>query len=842
MSLEGYDLTKINKEMHLLIEKGTIGKDPVLLLQYSNGFIPKEGWLWDYKKDVGDDRVGLAKTILQIVSFHNTCGGYLIYGVEEVEKDQLFSPIGFDPAKFNQAKIRDLIGLYTGSKIEFHFDSIDVDFLGDTHKFGILHVPKRLKNEPPVQFIKRGPEKKNGFIFDVSDVYLRVADECKKSEKPEDWQLLYSDRDIQEVAGIDFNVGAKSSNLPHNLPDKHLICPKLIGREEIVSKLWEWLSDPFEYSKILAGDGGKGKTSIAYHFACQFVESPPYAYTNVIWLSAKEKQFSGFGNEYYELKESDYSSSETFLAVLASHVGRTSTECEGIALVQLKKLVFEGLKTFPSLIVVDDVDSVPDEEQKRIVDYCRQLGGENTRFLITTRKKFAYSSDLCIEVPGLPMDEYIQFIENQERRYKIAPITKKDARKMHVATDGSPLLSDSILRMVKIGESLQESIRGYKGQAGEDARDAALSKEIGALSVDARRALLAIVYFKSCSKTELKQVLGYEKLRLQDCLEELQSLFLISEPKLIENESRFTTSATTSMLVLDKKSELAFDHTQLEKKVRELRKGVPFQKKEGNRKKVGQAITQAMAFLKDLDFQSALDTINSELKNQKDNPDLLLFKGRILFDREAPDVAKARSLFRKSYDLGQRKSLIFDYWFDAEEKSSSANGMIEVAGHALREQVSDKASWHYKYARGLIIRSRARDGVHKVDDLLEASSSLSKVIRDQSAASRQLRIQESNELHDLIWHFICDLDSISWISGFDYINIMISNGDSRTVMYQRAHSCLKEVRAELSIRFSDKKKEAYDIKVKQFKNILGSRSDTDQNDRPFDDLLVGLEA
>lgn len=841
MTYEGYDLTEINKNMHLCIEKGAISDEPIKLLSLKDGFVPKEGWLWDYKKEIGEDKVSLAKTVLQIVSFHNTCGGYLIYGVEEVVKDHVFGFSGVDPLRFNQARIRDLIRNYTGISIEFHFGVLDYGLLNGDLKIGLLYVPKRCEDEFPVKFIKKGPEKKNGsYLFDVDDVFFRISDECKRANKPEDWQMLFSSRNIQEIAGIDFRKSVPEVNLSHNLPDKQLICPKLIGRDGIISRLWEWLSDPFEYSKILAGDGGKGKTSIAYHFCCQLIRTPPFGYSSVIWLSAKEKQFSGFGNEYYDLQESDYASSDEFLNVLASHVGRTEEECKDISTNQLKKLVLEGLRLFPSLIVVDDVDSVSDEDQKRIVDFCRQLGGEYSRFLVTTRKKFAYSNDLCIEVPGLPIGEYSDFLENQVGKYKLAPLGKKNVQKMHIATDGSPLLSDSILRMVKMGDNLGEAIKSYNGHAGEDARSAALSKEIDSLSVDAKRALLAIVYFKSCSATELKQVLGYEKLKLSDCLEELQSLFLVSEPKIIEKEPRFTVSITTSLLAIEKKSGLAFDHNQIERKVKEIRKGVPFQKKEGNRRKVGQAITQSMAFLKENDFESALDTVNSELNNQKNNPDLLLFKARILATKPQPDTAKAKELFRRSYNLGQRKEIIFEYWFQAEEQSSSANGMIEVSEYALKESVSDRSCWYYKLARGLIIRSKARDGHHRVDDLMQASSCLAKVIKDQSSASRQIRIQESNELHDLIWDIIRKLDSMSWITSFEYTCRIIKDGDTRTAMYRRASQCLQEVRSELNMNFRERKKEAFDIKVEEFKRLLNSRSDSDKKDRPFDDLVFGL--
>ena len=94
-------------------------------------------------------------------------------------------------------------------------------------------------------------------------------------------------------------------------------------------------------------------------------------------MSAKERQFSGIQNDYFDISPADYNDLESFLKTLGHNLGFNDKELDETSTIFLKNKVKEGLKHFPSLIIVDNVDSLSDDDQKRVIDTCRQLGSSN---------------------------------------------------------------------------------------------------------------------------------------------------------------------------------------------------------------------------------------------------------------------------------------------------------------------------------------------------------------------------------------------------------------------------------------------------------------------------------
>lgn len=834
-----FELTAVHGRIYDCLARASVGTEPVAALLMDECFVPKEGLLWDYKECIGCEPAALAKTILQIVSFHNTCGGYLVYGVKEVVKDIEFIPIELDLNGFNQAQLRDKIQHYTSTYIDFTFSIVDFSIKGKAYSAGLLYVPKRRKDVNPVAFIKNGPEKSPGKpTFKQDDTYFRNLDTCIKATTPTDWQTLFSSRTFHPAYGVDIAASNEEPiSLTHNLPDKSLICKTFVGREHVLTKLWEWLADDFEYTRILSGDGGKGKTSIAYEFCRTFAQAPPSGYERVLWLSVKEKQFSGMTNGFYELQDSDFSDSVSFLSCLAENCALDTDEYPELSSRVIKRDLKRSLGYFPSLIVVDDVDSLEEDEQRKVVDACRQLGAVNVRFLITTRKKLAYSSELCIDVPGLPLDEFSTYIDSLIDRYKLRQIPAKDIIRLHEKCDGSPLLSASILRLYKQGLPLSTAISEWSGQAGEDARSAALKREISALTTEAKRVLLAIYYFKSCSYTEIKQATGVEELRLVDCLEELQSLFLVNEPRLIDSEERFSISNTTALIVSKHTNEMAFDYRKLADSVKRMKEG-PSSKKSGNRRRVGLAINQSLALLKEGRVAEAIATVDNELRSLKTNPDLLLMKARCLMSVSSPEFDEARKLLRQAIESGQKKELAYELWYKAEAGLASANGMIEVSTKALDLDDSDRKNWYERQAKGYVLRSKVRSGGSEMKDLMEASHALTQTLRHAGKMGKEMRVEELNSLHDVIWRKLEADTSYGWLSSFDMVAELIRRGDVRTAMYQNAARCLVEAKAERKL--SGRWKTAYDICAEKFGKLLAGRPEKDKLDRPFDDLICEI--
>ena len=834
-----FDLTEINRSINRCITRACIGVEPLNALIVDGSFVPKESLLWDYKESISVEANALAKTVLQIVSFHNTCGGYLVYGVKELVKDKEFVPAALDLSQVNPGQIRKKIKSLTGCTIDITFKELTYSLNNIQHKAGLIYIPKREKSSNPVSFIKNGPEKKSGkLLFRTDEAYFRHFDECIKASTASDWQTLFSSREFNPSYGLDSELGERDvSRVTHNLPDRNLICSEFVGREGLLSRLWEWLSDDLEYTKILSGDGGKGKTSIAYQFCRSFIQSPPSGYERVVWLSAKDKQFSAIHNEYYELQESDFNDSHSFLLLLVENCALDSDEYMDVSSKQIKRDLKDALILFPSIYVVDDIDSLEEDEQRKVVDACRQLGSSKSRYLITTRKKLAYSSELCLDVPGFPIEDFNLYIKSLLIKHSLEKIKQADIVNLHRTCDGSPLLAASILRLYKQGMPFHQALREWKGEAGEDARSAALKREISSLTVDSKRVLLAIFYFVNCSFTELKQSVGLEKIKLIDCLEELQSLFLVNEPKLIDNEERFSISNTTALIITEIQKEMAFDHKRLKATIKSMKEG-PSVKKIGNTRKVGLAINQALALIRDGRVNDAIETVDEQLRFLSENSDLLLMKARCLMTLDSPNYIDARSLLRKSHEAGQRKELLYDLWYEVESKLNSANGIIEVSQRAIQLDDFDKEKWFERQAFGLVLRSKHRDSESELTDLMDASQALTESLNRLDRTSKEIRIEELNSLHNLIWNKLEQSNNHSWLTCFDIVFKLLNRGDIRTKMFFNANRCLAEARAEG--RLTDKKKEAHNICVDKLLNLLDQRSVKDKSDRPFTDIRNDL--
>lgn len=62
---------------------------------------------------------------------------------------------------------------------------------------------------------------------------------------------------------------ASREPLDDSLPPREAIVVKFVGRQIDLELLWQWFDDGLRRKFWLAGDGGKGKSALAYHFAVQ---------------------------------------------------------------------------------------------------------------------------------------------------------------------------------------------------------------------------------------------------------------------------------------------------------------------------------------------------------------------------------------------------------------------------------------------------------------------------------------------------------------------------------------------------------------------------------------------
>ena len=123
------------------------------------------------------------------------------------------------------------------------------------------------------QTIHGREEKPGKLCFKRGDVVFRRIESNAVAQRPEDYDFLYSSRrppsiELTPADAID------DDPLEHNLPDRDFVCSRFVGRSDDLGDLWTWLADDFSRVRLIAGEGGLGKTSLAY----RFVEAVSYTH------------------------------------------------------------------------------------------------------------------------------------------------------------------------------------------------------------------------------------------------------------------------------------------------------------------------------------------------------------------------------------------------------------------------------------------------------------------------------------------------------------------------------------------------------------------------------------
>lgn len=787
--MDDINFRKLKKDLSQYIEDAIQGPSVIDLLNYndSNFLVPLECELLDYKRELPRDAFSIAKTVLQIVSFYNTFGGYLVYGVDQNKVDTEFYVVGIEKDTFDIKKIKDLIRANTGETIDITYCEVQKG----VPTIGLLHTPKR-RDESPLAFGRNGPDKSPGKpVFLRDQVYFRDQDNCVPALKKEDWQFLFSDRHNphQSDDWVGASILKQSPILDHNLPDRHFICQKFIGRDDVIRQLWQWLGDDFAHAKLLAGEGGKGKSSIAYEFAEEVCRTRPLGFQKVIWVTAKKFQFLGFHDEFVPVPETHYEDIDSLLRVICSELAMLPEEIDDASTAMLKKLLKDALTQIPALIIIDDIDSLEPDYQRMVLEFAMQMATTRSRFLLTTRMNLSYSADACINISGLQWNEYQEYLETWMYRMSRIKLTELQSKKMHGITEGSPMFTESVLRIINSGMSVESALTQWTGKLGEEVRKAALEREIDNLSVEARRVMLAAVYMQDCSYAELKQVTAYSDERLQTCITELRALFLLSAPSIAE-EARFQVPLNTQNLALQNKHLLAKDFSYLSDQVKRLRSGQKV-KRTGNQRQIAFTISQANAFLQQKNYPRALATVESAIKVNKNHPDLLLMRGRCQLEEGNGHSDEARKTFRRCFELGQRKDILFRLWYDSEIKAKHPSGGIEAASAALDTDISPCQEWFAN--RALAYRMLASDR-ERVGDLEGALSEMNRcrqdIVKATKACTSNRRRHELQEvlfqIHDETWTMLQQRPSAlnNWLVAHEEVATMLRAGDQRVEVLQ----------------------------------------------------------
>jgi tetratricopeptide (TPR) repeat protein len=776
------------KALATFIDAGDVSQAVVDLVFHQGRFIPIEGALLDYKRDLPKERPAQLKLIKHIQSFHNTYGGYLVFGAEELTKDAEIVPVCEQIEDYDFKRLRDLCREYLTSSIEIQARTHTVIAKGVRYQVVLMHIPIR-RDRAPVLVRKDAKDSEGKYVLKRDDAHLREGDNSIVASSFYHWRILFGPRE-NPYCSVGDTVATRVRPIYSDLPDRDFICPDFIGRHDYLAKLFAWLADDFTCVRVLAGEGGLGKTSIAFQFASEVARANLIDAEAVIWLTAKRYQFRAVSNEYEQLINCHFSTSRELFEALAKNLGEVRTDWSEIDDQDFPRLLRSLGQHINVFFVVDDLDSLDIDDQKRCIEVCQQLAGLGSRFLFTTRKNATASTSTAIEVDGLEEDDYAKLIDSWQDRLKIAEISPKDVRRLRETTHGSPLYTESLLRLVKNGMPVGEAISKWKGNLGVEVRNAALKREVTQLGQEARKVLVAAAILGECSLAEIKVATDYSDQTLLDSTNELQSLFLLHAPA-IASQPRFSISKTTTDLIVGLGAELIPDFSAFQERIRSKR-----HKAQGENQKinaVGVAVNQAMALVSAGDPEGALktvDEVNQSLKNR--NKDLWFLRGRVLLKFSKPRLAEAKAAFIKAFDLGQRKALFFGMWYDTALDLEQFEGAVEVATSAIEASAGSKADWLVRRANARLQsaghQDRRGDTEHTVNQLKQAADDF----YDAGFAEPALRWDSSwkesfYRTHDGLWTVTTRTATSvpAWLDAFDMQVRCIERGDLRLDSYSR---------------------------------------------------------
>ncbi|WP_435003768.1 AlbA family DNA-binding domain-containing protein [Xanthomonas arboricola] len=781
-------LNECRSEVVRMISKGEISSEILDLLHEDSALIPHETELWDYKEQLGSEKLDLAELARDVISFHNSFGGYLIIGVAD-------DGTLHGAAEISSTQVKQVVKNYSGVDIavataQVHWKSLE---------FCLIYIPKRALASSPCAISRQGPEYTKGkVLFKPGDIFFRSDESSQLIRDSADLRFLIGER---QHADDRRGMAKPSRVVSNNLPDRSVVFSRFFGRKDLKESLWNWLADPFSKYRVVAGAGGIGKTSAVYSFCEEVCAEAPLALEQVVWISAKVRQFDAIQDRAVLLPYHDgarqYGQSfrdfESLLDAISYHLAINDEEWEGCGVHAKKKQIIDALSFFRSLIIVDDLDSLEPDDQRTAVEFAMSLIGGESRVVFTTRKNYLAPSASTDEILGLDdvaFDEYIDYLQAIHKR----TLSKSEIRDLKRDTAASPLFMESVFRMLKLGQKFGDALSRWKGRDGEAVRAACFQREVDQISFSAKRALYSLSQFESASIAEIKRVAEMATHEIESAIQELSGLFLI-QSKEVAGEPRFSVSSSLRLMIEDIKEKIP-NHNEILRRSRDLKKDSKAGVSRDRDRSVADAIQQAMAHLAQSVPSKASRTIEIALRNNPKSADLHMVHARCLSRCEPPDVARVRSAFQKSFDLGKKEPQLFFKWLDFEVEIGNANAAIDVASKAAGIIRDDDWRWlelrSKAHSKRATERASRREWTDSMTDWDKSQVCIQKSIKVAPSPAKSQLISVAQFVNDSKWKTINSGDSFPLDLKFKEGLDIIRKGDRRDLCVHRVLDVIEE--------------------------------------------------
>jgi len=742
----------IKIELFQLIRNTEIGVEVTKSLFPGGVPLSFETELWDFKRKApalgespdADTREShkreMHELIKDIVAFHNSYGGYIIFGVEDAGENRV---LGWSRT-LDLGDISKRIKSHTGQDIELFQNSLKV---GERNIL-VLLVPRRRRSEDPVKFIKQGPStptKKPA--YQKGSTYIRKLDECRPAENSaEDWAFLFSDR----VFSLTTESTAKEI-IPSNLPSRDPDMVQFVGREKELSALRSWALDKRSPVKLISGIGGLGKTSVAYHFCEELASAGAGDFEYIAWVSAKRTTYAALRGNMVKTTRHDFSTVKELLQSLVALLAVQSSIGDETDEDEYADILVDALTYTPSFVVVDDLDSLSPEEQRKCATVMQEIGFRTvdrehaaSKFLLTSRLDQGLSPTSVVKISGLDEEAFSLHIDNLCDQFELNRFQPRLIKQIYSTSSGSPLFASAIVRMTSMGEKPKEVCGTWASYDGEDVREFAFKRELDRLSVGSASVLLAVVKLGEVSLDELLEAIEVSRKSLFEHINELQSFHLLGKK---ENDQGDVVLSTSKELIVSAgilKKKLGQRAQEVERRCAVIRKNQGDQTRE-----VGRSIRKILQCLEDGEAKQALVLATDLSRRNPLNGDTWCILARAYLSVKPQEYRKADDACSNALRYSCTRIELFDYVVESKKGIGDWQGLKSYAeGKRFMSKDRDPGLDSYLFAVFKLIAlagergshfeasKHAMDCVRKISDKIQNSYLLpaffNRIMRDQN--------------------------------------------------------------------------------------------------------------
>ncbi|WP_019484200.1 NB-ARC domain-containing protein [Arthrobacter sp. TB 23] len=237
--------------------------------------------------------------------------------------------------------------------------------------------------------------------LDVDDLPA-VVDFARDLSKIGGWQwakVRETEEELNSDPGYIFRAAAQlivdpDSSVANNLPTPDFDETSLLGRKDERRQIMRALRGSWPVISIL-GDGGIGKTALALQVCYDLVEQSSCPFEAIVWVTAKNAQLTS--TEIIRI-ESAVEDSLGLFASATEALGGTGDSSQSI------DELLGVLESFPTLLVLDNVETVLDEKFPQLLRDI-PLG---SKVLITSR--IGVKTENPYRLAGLSLDDAVKLI------------------------------------------------------------------------------------------------------------------------------------------------------------------------------------------------------------------------------------------------------------------------------------------------------------------------------------------------------------------------------------------------------------------------------------------------